>query len=109
MSSAWDESSCYRPRVIPAGKAGCLLEKPLKINRFDANVSASQKIRNTWQRDELGLAGLRCRYACSCGPAPDRSYQRPDLILVQLRVMARWVFGSRSGKVYSFFSTSWLG
>ncbi|CEG54320.1 hypothetical protein EGJ28_17940 [Stutzerimonas xanthomarina] len=50
MSSAWDESSCYRPRVIPAGKAGCLLEKPLKINRFDANVGASQKTGNVATR-----------------------------------------------------------
>ncbi|PNF78724.1 hypothetical protein CXK92_20665 [Stutzerimonas stutzeri] len=40
-----NESSCYRPRAIPAGKAGCLLEKPLKINRFGVTDSAAATSR----------------------------------------------------------------
>lgn len=30
----------------------------------------------------------------------------PDLILVQLRVIKRWVFAGKSGKVYSLLITS---
>jgi hypothetical protein len=33
-------SSCYRPLACLRAKAGCLLEKPLKINWQDANSDA---------------------------------------------------------------------
>ncbi|MCW8155819.1 hypothetical protein D7243_06420 [Stutzerimonas stutzeri] len=115
-----DESSCYRPRVIPAGKAGCLLEKPLKINRFGVITGAvARKGKAEMLEPPADAFALsfphqpRCaapgRKSAdwppmpgahdSCDPTQERPDQRPDLILVQLRVIARWVLGSRSGKV----------
>ncbi|RMH97060.1 hypothetical protein EJA06_018175 [Pseudomonas songnenensis] len=58
--------------MIPAGKAGCLLEKPLKINRF--GVIAGSLARKGNERECLNRHRTRspCQFHATPAPASNR-------------------------------------